>query len=103
MSNNGTKQLFDLDAVIAERDRGPFLFRLKGHEWTFPADPGIEAMDLLTQGKVVETIYALLGDQRDEFRTVVGDLGMIAATKLVDAYTEYVKVDLGKLEASSDS
>lgn len=103
-------EVFDLDALIRERDQEPFRFRFGGEGYEFP--PTIDLRLARSIGKLgesgvdgmVDMLRQLLGDDqwaRLESSEAVFDLATFMA--LMDRYGQHLGAAAGESPASSNS
>lgn len=98
--------VFDLDAVVAEREpRPPFVFRFGGEEYSLPGSPDAIAFALLSKEETsADGLMRLLGpEQWERIQSATAVLDGPTFRTLVDAYVGHAGVDVGESAASTTS
>lgn len=98
--------VFDLDAVVAEREPiPPFVFRFGGEEYQLPGSPDAVAFALLAKEETsADGIARLLGpDQWSRIQASTAVLDGAAFRALIDAYVASAGLDPGESPASTNS
>lgn len=81
--------IFDVDALMAERDERPFRFRWAGELWEFPARMDIRVVQAVDQGDVLGAVHMLLGDEQWQHLVDVPEvLDAVTLKAIVDRYVE---------------
>lgn len=98
--------VFDLDAVIAEREtRAPFEFRFGGVQFTLPPELDVRVIAALSAGRFDDGLRMLLGSAQWEALQAVEEVfDADALNALFDAYGKHLGEDLlGESPASTRS
>lgn len=93
---------YDLDAVIAEDERKPFVFTLKGEQWTLPHAETISAeqAEALDAGHVVKTLKSIGGN---DLGAQLAKLPAFALEALMNEWLKASGTTLGEELASTGS
>jgi hypothetical protein len=95
---------FDLDAVIASREPGPFTFTFGGKEWAWPPALDLRATAALLEGRVWDALQMQFGpEQYAEFMATGGGFDEGAVAELFKAHAAHLGSSLGESSASSSS
>lgn len=102
MTNDSTPVVYDLDAVIAEREPArPFTFKFGGDVYTLPPRPDMRAAAALAAGRLDEGFAMLLGaDQYERLQAAEAVFDDEALLSMMNAYQAHVGLDLGESAAS---
>lgn len=87
---HGTEEdIFDVDALMAERDQRPFLFRWAGEVWSFPFSMDVRVVQAVNKGEVLEAVEMLLGpEQWARLVDVPEILDVVTLKAIIDRYVE---------------
>lgn len=101
------RDMFDLDALVAEESGEPFRFRAGGKEWELPPYGSLDwqVLEYSDGNDLAFTRAALrvgLGEQWPAFDAIRG-LGVTAVSVLVERWVAHSGVVPGESQASSDS
>lgn len=81
--------VFDVDALIAERDQRPFRWRWAGEVWEFPAAMDIRVVQLVDDRQTLEAIEMLMGPEQWARLVELPEIIDIVTLKaVVDRYIE---------------
>jgi len=99
------EDIFDLDAVIAEREKKPpFVFRFGGESYSLPTRPDVRAAAALGAGRLDDGLRMMLGqaqwERLQEAEAVFDDQALLS---IMEAYQKHTGDDLGESKASTRS
>lgn len=81
--------VFDVDALMAERDDRPFRFRWAGETWQFPPRMDVRVVQAVDQGDVLGALEMLLGpEQWQQLVDVPEVLDAVTLKVVIDRYVE---------------
>lgn len=99
--------VFDLDAVIADVQREPFVFTFGGVEFTWPGGVDLRVSALLSEGNLLGALERLNGDQHEKFMASwENHEGLLDNTFIKALFGEHAKhagSSLGESSASTGS
>lgn len=97
--------VFDLDAVIAEREALPdFVIRFGGQEYSCPGEMDLRVLGLMTKGLIGQALDVMLGkDQVAALYRSAGQLPAKTIWSILEAYSQHSGIDVGEGLASTSS
>jgi hypothetical protein len=103
-------EVFDLDALIREREQQPFRFRFGGDDYEFPPSVDLRLAKTIEQlpkagvGGMVDLLRDLLGpDQWARLEASESVFDLVTFMALLDRYGEHLGSSMGESVASSSS
>ncbi len=99
------ENVFDLDAVLAEREpKSPFVFRFGADTFSLPASPDLRVIAAFESERVDDGFRLLFGtEQWERLQASEKVLDADAFAALFAAYTAHIGEDLGESKASPKS
>lgn len=81
--------VFDVDALMAERDQRPFRWRWAGDVWEFPPRMDLRVVQAVDQGDILGAVQMLLGDEQwTRLVDVPEILDAVTLKAVIDRYVE---------------
>lgn len=79
--------VFDVDALIAEKDQRPFRWRFAGQVWEFPWALDFRVVELVDDRKILAAVEMLMGEEQYARLVAVPEiLGVAELTGIIDRY-----------------
>lgn len=104
-AKSDVEDVYDLDAVIAERtEKAPFIFRFGGEAYSLPPRPDMRAAAALSAGRLDDGFRLLLGEaQWERLQASPATFDDSAFLAMYEAYQTHIGEDLGESKASPSS